>query len=169
MPTPLGHPRRRRQTLASIIACASFLALGALLSGCGTSSRTPSLHGLPLASGASIQVDQKVCNGGSAAYCALEMVVRGPSYPNSRALAMAEKALLAKSGWSKVNAPIGLEMAADSPGHRLRVTYAGAGAELQAIDLGWITRSRRISLALSRAIFGRHAAMAVLLETGSGS
>ncbi len=156
---------RRRCFHGVVIAWSAGAAI--LLSGCGTADRTPSVQGLPLASGSHVVVRQKVCDKGSDAYCAVEMVVRGASYPNSRSLALAEKLILKQRRWSKVNAPVGLELAADSPGDRLRVTYAGAGAELQAIDLGWIQRSRQISLALSREIFNHRAAMAILLQLGT--
>ena len=46
-------------------------------------------------------------------------------------------------GWTGANADTGQQRAADSPGHKLRLTYAPAAGDLQGIDLGWIKRSRR--------------------------
>jgi hypothetical protein len=57
-------------------------------------------------------------------------------------------------------------MAADSPGARLRVTFATALLDLKDIELGWIKRPRPISLALSRAIFDGEAAMSMNLVAG---
>ena len=54
-----------------------------------------------------------------------------------------------------------------SPGDKLRVTYATAYGDLKDIELGWISRAKPISLALSHAIFDRAAAMSVMLEIGS--
>ena len=47
------------------------------------------------------------------------------------------------------------------------MTYATAYGDLKGIDLGWIKRSRTITLALSRALFDRASAMSVMLEVGS--
>ena len=68
---------------------------------------------------------------------------------------------------SGATADNGNERAADSPGDKLRVTYATAASELGNIDLAFVKRSRATALALSRALFGRASAMAVLLEVGS--
>jgi hypothetical protein len=74
---------------------------------------------------------------------------------------------LLKSGWTGADADSGEQRAADSPGHKLRVTYATAYGDLKGIDLGWIKRSRKLTLALSRAIFDHAAAMSMLLEVGA--
>lgn len=139
-----------------------------LVAGCGGGGdRVPSLQRLPLVSGLHAVASQRVCNRGSNAYCALELVLRGPGFASSIDLQRAERMLLQRRGWKKVNAPVGQELAADSPGGKLRVTYAAANMELEAVDLGWVERSRRITLTLSREIFDHQPAMAVLLQLGT--
>lgn len=93
--------------------------------------------------------------------------MQGGAYSSSIGLQRAERLLLKRRGWKKVNAPVGQELAADSPESKLRVTYAAANMELEAVDLGWITRSRRITLTLSKEIFDHHPALAVLLQLGA--
>ncbi len=85
------------------------------------------------------------------------------------ALVKDEHALLLKNGWTGANAETGEQHAADSPGHKLRVTYATAFGDLKGIDLGWIKRSRTLTLALSHALFAHTAAMSMLLEMGASS
>lgn len=122
---------------------------------------------LPLASGTKIVVQTRSCDGGASAYCALELVVTGARYPTSAALVKEEHALLLKRGWTGGNADTGDERAADSPGHKLRVTYATAFGELKDIDYVWVKRSRATALALARALFARSSTMALLLEVGA--
>lgn len=166
MPAPgLITPTRRRSSSAGALLCAALVA--ALLTGCGGGDRTPSLNGLPLVGGAHVITSQRVCDRGSHAYCAVELVVTDRAYPSSLDLQIAERLLLKKRGWAKVNAPVGQERAADSPHDRLRVTYAAANMELEAIDLGWIKRSRQITLSLSRQIFNHASALAMLLQLGT--
>lgn len=168
MPQAATRPiRRRRFFSATLFACVALLSV--VLSGCGTGTgtRAPSVKRLPLVHGLHVISQQRVCDKGSNAYCAIEMVLSAPGYPNSHALQKAERLLLKKRGWARVNAPVGQELAADSPGGRLRVTYAAANLELEAIDLGWIQRSRPITLALSRQIFSHGSALAVLLQVGT--
>jgi hypothetical protein len=167
--TGLIKPTRRRLSSARPLVCAALVAalVAALLTGCGAGDRTPSLKGLPLLSGVHIFTSQHVCDQGSNAYCAIEMVVTDSAYPSSADLQTAEQLLLKKHGWVKTNAPVGQERAADSPGDHLRVTYAAANLELEAIDLGWITRSHQITLSLSRQIFNHASALAVLLQVGT--
>ena len=74
-------------------------------------------------------------------------------YRSSDGAAAPSTSRLLKLGWSGADARHGDEHAADSPGHKLRLTYATAVGDLQGIDLGWIHRPRTIALALSRAIF----------------
>jgi len=180
MPAAPPQPTRWRLT-DRIRACAgSFAAaprLGAVigaagatlvLAGCGGGGdRVPSLHRLPLVPGLQVVTSQRVCNRGRNAYCALELVLQGRGYPSSIDLQRSERHLLKRRGWKKVNAPVGQELAADAPGDRLRVTYAAANMELEAVDLGWVKRSRKITLTLSREIFGHHSALAVLLQLGT--
>lgn len=147
---------------------AAAVVLAVVLAGCGGGSdHTPSLKGLPLVGGLHVLTQARVCDPGSHAYCALEMVASAPGYASSVDLQRAERLLLKKHGWVKVNAPVGKELAADSPGDHLRVTYAAADQELEAIDMGWIKRSRPVTLALSRQIFNHASALAMLLQAGT--
>lgn len=148
-----------------VLICA--VAASALLSGCGGGDRTPDLRGLPLISNLQIAGRARVCDKGANAYCALELVFVGRGYASARDMLRAERRLLKRHGWTKVNAPVGQELAADSPGDHLRVTYATASQELEAIDLGWVKRPRHITLTLSRQIFAHSSALAVLLQLGT--
>jgi hypothetical protein len=155
----------RRLPLIPAIVCAALVAT--LLGGCARSDRSPSLSQLPLVSGTRVVAMQRVCDRGENAYCALELVVTARGYAGSRELRRAEHRLLERRRWTTVNAPIGQEVAADSRSDRLRVTFAAAAGELEAIDLGWIKRARKITLTLSREILGHAAALAVLLQLGT--
>jgi hypothetical protein len=143
---------------------------GALLAGCGAGNatpRSPSLSALPMVPGASIAAQVKECDRGADTFCALELVIVNRRYRTSRDLVIDEHRLLKKMGWSSASADTGEQRAADSPGHKFRVTYATAYGDLKGIDLGWIKRPRPIALALSRALFERAAAMSVMLEIGN--
>ncbi len=144
---------------------AGLLALVAL-SGCGpgSSRSVPDLAQLPLVSGTSIVAQARQCDKGKAAYCAVEIVLVGRLYKSSQDLLGVERERLVTLGWMREGADTGNEHAADSPGHKLRVTYATAIGDLTGIDLGWIKRPRRITLALSRAVFQRTAALSMMLE-----
>ncbi len=122
---------------------------------------------LPLVHGARIVSQGKQCDRGAAAFCSLEIVAVDPRYHSSQELADAEDALVRKAGWSTTDADTGDERAAESPGHKLRVTYATAYGDLKGIDVGWIHRSRQIALALSRAMFDRSSAISLELDRGS--
>lgn len=161
-----SEPRRRPPSRLRAIICAAGAT--ALLAGCGSGGhRIPPLKQLPLVPGLHTVVSQRICDRGSNAYCALELVMQARGYASSIDLQRAERRLLKRRGWKKVNAPVGQELAADSPGTRLRVTYAAANMELEAVDLGWVTRSRRITLTLSKEIFDHQPAIAVLLQLGA--
>jgi len=141
-----------------------------LLAACGatnTTSRSPSLSALPIVPGASIAAQVRECDRGANTFCALEFVIVDGRYRTSRDLVIDEHLLLKRMGWSSANADTGEQRAADSPGHKFRVTYATAYGDLKGIDLGWIKRPRPITLALSRALFKRAAAMSVMLEIGN--
>lgn len=107
------------------------------------------------------------CDRGANPYCAVQLVVVGGRYSTSSRLMSGERKRLASLGWTQTNGDTGLEQGADSPGHKLRLTYAIASDDLKGIDLGWIRRSPRIALALSRVMFDRNPAMSLMLETGS--
>ncbi len=154
--------RRRLRLLIAPIAAILPLA------GCGDSGvgKIENLSGVPLAGGARIVAEVRQCDRGVNAYCALEFVVVDPLYPTSTALQASEHRRLRQRGWTSANGDIGNEQAANSPDHKLRMTYAAAQVDLQGIDLGYIRRSRTISLALSRTMFDRSSAISVMLEAG---
>lgn len=139
------------------------------LAGCGNGpERPPSLSRLPLAPRTHVQTAVRVCDPGQNAFCALELVVVGRGYRSSRGLLDTEYATLHRDGWREAGAPIGQEHAADSPHRKLRVTYATAAGDLEAVDLGWIHRARRVTLALSRALFAHRSALSLTLELDTG-
>lgn len=144
-------------------------ALIATLAGCGSSSprHTPELAKLPLVGGARIVAEARRCDPGANAFCAWELVITDPRFRSSDALLLSEHNRLIGLGWSGANADTGDQHAADSPGHELRLTYATAYGDLKGIDLGWIERSRNVTLALSRALFTRDSTLSMLLEQGS--
>lgn len=123
---------------------------------------------LPLIDGASVIAQAHQCDRGADAYCAVEMVIVDPRFHTSTELMKAERRRLTGLGWSLADGDTGNEHAADSPGHRLRVTYATAEGDLQGIDEGWIKRPQGITLTLSRLMFDRAAGISVMLEKGSG-
>ncbi len=145
------------------------MAMILLVSGCGQSGtkRVPSVEQLPLVSGARIVTQIRRCDPGANAYCAWELVVVDRGYHSSDALMVSERHRLLREGWSTANAETGEQEAANSPGHRLRVTYATASGDLKGIDLGWIKRSPNVALELSRTMFEHTAALSMLLEAGA--
>jgi hypothetical protein len=147
---------------------AALLALAGLAGCGGGGGRTPSLSAVPLVDGAQVVAQVRSCDKGANAFCALEVVVADPRYQSSAALLDSQHRLLLASGWTGANADIGEEHAAESPGHKLRLTYAPAFGDLKGIDLGWIKRSKPIALALSRILFERRSAMSLLVEIGAG-
>jgi len=150
------------------VLAAAALALG--LGACGsTGSHLPNLGRVPLVHGAHPVARVTQCDRGANAYCAVVVVVYDRAYPSSYALLMSERAYLHGHGWTGANGPVGPEGAADSPGHKLHLTYATAGDELQSIDFNWVQRPRSITHALSVSMFDRTPALAMVLEYGSGS
>jgi hypothetical protein len=160
---------RRLRARRALSLAALLVLVPALLVGCGqgSSQRTPPLARLPLVKGTRISVQVLRCDAGANAFCAWELVVVGPRYRSSEALLRSEHALLLKRGWSGAGADVTDEHAADSPGHKLRVTYATDYGDLKAIDLAWTQRSRKVTVALSRAIFDHVPTMSMLLEQGA--
>ncbi len=142
---------------------------GCALTGCGASSSSSSLSvgQLPLVDGATVVAQASQCDRGAHAYCAIEAVIVDRRAASSGALIVSEHRRLRKLGWSGSAGDNGDERAAESPGQKLRVTYATAAGDLTGIDLGWIKRPRAISLTLSRLLFERTPAMSVMLEVGS--
>lgn len=143
------------------------LATVAALAGCGQSSRTPDAAGLPLVPGSGVVVSTRECNHGANAYCSIEMVVQNTQYRSPKRLLFAQRDYLHHLGWTAATPYTGVELAAESPGHKLRVTYATALQDLKGIDLGWIARAGAVTMALDRALFARVPTMSVLLEVGS--
>jgi hypothetical protein len=143
-------------------------ALAGVVAGCGQGStqHTPALAKLPLAPDTRIVTSTRRCDPGANAFCGWQLVVVGPRYPTSEVLLRAEHRRLLSLGWTGANADTGEQHAADSPGHKLRVTYATPFGDLKGIDLGWIRRSWPVTLALSRAMFERSSALSMLLEEG---
>jgi hypothetical protein len=144
-------------------------ALIVALAGCGTGAGAgpPKLSQLPLVSGAQVVVQATSCDKGANAFCALQFVVLDQRYKTSEDLVNAEHDVVHKAGWPGVTAETGDERAAESPGHKLRVTYGTASGDLQGIILGWIHRRPQIAEALSRAMFDHSTAMSVELDHGS--
>ena len=122
---------------------------------------------VPLLRGATIIVQVRQCDRGANAFCSLQLVAVDPRDKNSEQLADAERDFVRKAGWSETDADTGDERAAESPGHKLRITYATAYGDLKGIDVGWIHRSRKIALTLSRAMFDRSSAISLELDPGS--
>ncbi len=152
--------------LARLVAVAAPIAI---LAGCGGSGpKTPSLDQLPLLPGAKVVTQAKQCDRGTNGYCALELVVVDPHYKTSDELVAAEHRWVYKAGWRGVTGDTGAQNAAESPSHKLRVTYGAAYGDLTSIDLGYIHRARAIAYALSRALFDHSSAMSVMVEIGSG-
>jgi hypothetical protein len=149
-----------RKALAIPVAAAA-------LAGCGHSARSPSALHLPLVPGSSVIAKTRECNRGANPYCSVEMVVQNTSYQSPRRLLFDERDYLYHHGWRAASPDTGVELAAESPGHKLRVTYATALQDLKGVDLGWIARPPSIARALDRAVFDRVSTMSVLLEVGS--
>jgi hypothetical protein len=141
-------------------------ALLLALAGCGQSaaSNSLSLAQLPLVKDASIVTQLRQCDRGANAFCAIVAVVVDPHAASAGALVTSEHRYLRRVGWTAGAGDDGDEQAAESPGHKLRVTYASAVADLIGIDLGWIKRPRQVTLALTRELFGRTPAMSIMLE-----
>jgi hypothetical protein len=152
-----------------VVAVLAAVGLAVALAGCGGASKThePTLSQLPLVDGASVVAQVRQCDRGANAYCAIEMVVTDPRYKTSTDLVDQEHEKLRSHGWTGGTGDTADQKAADSPGHKLRVTYATASGDLRGVDLGSIQRSRRITLALSRAMFNQAPAMSVMLEVGA--
>ena len=140
-----------------------------MLSGCGGSrpQHTPAVSQLPLVPGSQIVAQVRQCDQGSHAYCGIDIVVRNPGYDSSDVLARDESRLLRKSGWSLSDGDDSLQSAANSPGHKMRLTYATASGDLQEIDLTIINRPWPIQYALANSMFDRAAAMSMRLEVGA--
>ncbi len=146
------------------------LAAGCLaLTGCGGGggARRVDLGGVPLPSGTRVTTHVESCDRGANAYCAQQVVVIGDRYRTSAALLNREKRHLAQLGWTTSEGADGDEMAAESRGHRLRLTFATAYDDLLGVDSKWIQRRPPVTHALSDAVFDRASAISLMLEQGS--
>src|ERR1700743_2391894 len=117
-------------------ALAALVAVALALAGCGgTVTPHPPLRSATLVSGGHVAARANACDAGANAYCALDVVFVDPRFASAQALVTNERQWLKRNGWIKVSAQTGDEVAADSPGDRLRVTYATASLDLKDIDL----------------------------------
>lgn len=142
------------------------------LSACGTggASGPLTLSRLPLIPGASVATQARQCDHGANAFCAIEAVIIDPHAQSSGALVASEHRMLHSLGWTTSAGDDGDEVAADSPGHKLRLTYATTLGDLIGFDEQWIKPPRpreiEIGLALSRLYINGTPAMSILLEVG---
>jgi hypothetical protein len=146
---------------AVLICCLALAACG------GENKRDLGPQNLPLTNGARVSAKVRVCDKGANAYCAEQLIVVGDDYATSADLLNAENAYLRKLGWTASRGNTGKQLAAQSPGNELRVTYDTAYNDLLAIDSGWIRRSAPYGRALSSTLFDRDSAIAVELLRGS--
>jgi hypothetical protein len=139
------------------------------LAGCGSASTAPKSFNtgqLPLLSGSTIATQSKQCDSGSNPYCALEVIVVDHRFTSSGALVAAEDRLLHQLHWKFNAGDDGDEVAANSPGQKLRLTFSTAQDDLIGIDEHWIKRSWAIEWSLSQMMFSRTPAMSIMLEAG---
>jgi hypothetical protein len=142
--------------------------IGLMLAGCGGAGvRTPDQTRLPIVPGSRVVERVRQCDRGTRAYCAIEIVVVDSHVRTSWQLVRAEQRALAHRNWTPEKAINGDEHASQSPGDKLRVTYATAYGDLQGVDLGWIQRAHKITTALSKVLFDRSPAISMMLEVGS--
>jgi hypothetical protein len=140
-----------------------------LVGGCGSqgaSNRTPNPAALPLVRGSTVVEQVTECDQSSNAFCGIELVVVNRQAHSSGSLVSKERYRLRNRGWSIGQGDIPAERSAASPDGRLRVTYATAASELLGIDLGWLSRSQPVALALAHAMFTGQPTMSIMLETG---
>jgi hypothetical protein len=156
----------RLRAVSTTAAAAAALTLAACGGG-SKAARTPDVNKLPLVPGAKVSLRVHECDSGANAFCSWELLVVASHYKSSEDLVNDEHALLLKTGWSGADADAGGQHAADSPGHKLRVTYATASNDLRGIILGAVRRSRQLELALDHTLFVRAPAMSMLLEVGA--
>jgi hypothetical protein len=149
------------------LALLPLVAAGLAACGQSSPSSTPVLSAVPVAPGTRVVADTRRCDRGANPYCAVQLVLVGDHDRSSVHLLNREASHLKSLGWTVSNGDTGLESASDSPGHKLRLTYATAADDLEGLDLGWIRRSPKITMTLSRVMFDRRSALSLMLETGS--
>ena len=142
---------------------------GLALAGCGSGGAAGplSLSNLPLIPGASIVAQTRLCDRGANAFCTIEAVIVDKQAHSSGGLVANEHEHLHSLGWTTSAGDDGDEVAADSPGHKLRVTYATALDDLIGLDEKWIkSRPWPIWASLVQTMFSRTPAMSIMLEAG---
>jgi hypothetical protein len=141
--------------------------MAAAIAACGGSGpHMVSLSSVPLVPGGTVVAQARVCDGGAGSFCGIELVIENPSYASSRALVLAQRDRLKAQGWIGSSPDTGQELADESPGHKLRLTYATATDDLEGLDLGWIKRSATVASALDRSLFTGTPTISLLLEVG---
>ncbi len=140
---------------AVVVAVVVIATAVVVATGHGGTPRAIGLKNIPLPAGTSVMAQVRSCDRGVNAYCALEVVIVGRRYQSSAVLRTAYQRQLTQLGWTAARGPDGNELAADSPGHELRLTYATAYGELLGIDSTWIERAAPISHSLSDILFDR--------------
>jgi hypothetical protein len=150
---------------ASLALAGCLLGLSAC--GSGGASGPLTLSQLPLIPGASVSAQTRLCDTGANAFCAIRAVIVDPQATSSGALVASEHRKLRRLGWTTSAGDNGYEAAADSPGHKLRLTYATALGDLIGFDLGWIKqRPWPIWFGLHRQVIAGTPAMSIMLEVG---
>lgn len=145
-------------------------ALAVAVAGCGaggSATRNLSASSIPLVAGARVFAATRSCDRGANAYCALQLVVVGPSYHSSQALLVSEQARLRALHWTDTVGDTTKERSADSPHNRLRLSYALAFDDLESWDKNSVRRRASIARALSAVIFDRLPALSLMLQAGS--
>jgi hypothetical protein len=139
-----------------------------LLAGCGNggASKPLSVSQLPLIPGARVTTQSRQCDTGKNSFCAIEAVIVDPQASSSGALVDSEHRKLHSLGWTTSAGDNGNEVASDSPGHKLRITYATAMGDLIGLDEKWIKRPWPIWAALTQSMFNGTPAMSIMLEVG---
>ena len=79
-------------------AVAVAAAIGVAGCGQGNTPRTASLSDVPLAPGAKVVWQARVCDQGQNAYCSVQFVVTGSRYASAHALRDAQRAALRRHG-----------------------------------------------------------------------
>jgi hypothetical protein len=151
---------------------AALAAVGLVVSGCGAGSgpRSPAVAAVPLVPGTRIVLSVRRCNQGAHPFCARELILAAAAshYEDSGVLKVAERRALSRAGWRRSEGDTYDESAAESPGNRLRVTYATAEQDLLSIDERRIARTPAITRQLAEVLFAREPALSLLVQAGSG-
>ena len=125
---------------------------------------------VPLVPGTRIVLSVRRCDAGAHPFCARELVLAAARarYEDSGVLKVAERRVLDHAGWRRSEGDTYDESAAESPGNRLRVTYATAEQDLLSIDERRIARMPAFTRQLADVLFAREPALSLLVQAGSG-